>query len=57
MHPKEPKETPWEKSNQPCRNPSHDFPNMLVIPQGQSHTHTCPGCGKTITVTPQIVRM
>lgn len=33
-----------------CTSPAHDFPNMLVVPAGTSHTHTCPHCGNKITV-------
>lgn len=36
--------------NKICLNPAHNFPSMLYIPAGQSHTHTCPGCGKSQTV-------
>lgn len=31
---------------EPCRNPSHQPPNMICIPAGQQYRHVCPGCGK-----------
>ena len=56
MHPKEPKDPKdWDHPKRPCISPSHNFPGMLVIPTGRSHTHTCPVCGETTTVTSPIV--
>ena len=39
---------PW--IDKVCRNPSHEPPNMLYIPPGQTHTHVCPGCGFTVVM-------
>jgi len=33
-----------------CRNPSHDPPNMIVLPPG-IYEHECPGCGQFATLT------
>jgi hypothetical protein len=39
-----------------CMSPSHNFPNMLYIPPGESHTHKCPACGMETTVrSPDVV--
>jgi len=36
-----------------CRNPSHDPPNMIVLPPG-IYEHECPGCGhKQTFVVPE----
>lgn len=43
------------KSKRPCISPYHKFPSMLVIPPGQSFTHTCPSCGATQTVHSPII--
>jgi len=37
------KENEW--FTEPCRDPSHEFPGMLVLPP-EGYTHTCPTCGK-----------
>jgi len=29
-----------------CRDPNHDFPNMLYIAPGKKHVHKCPTCGQ-----------
>lgn len=47
---------PWKqgsgqtKWSQPCMNPGHNFPNMIVLPDGV-YEHTCPSCGQKQTVT------
>jgi hypothetical protein len=33
-----------------CNHPEHEFPTLLFIPAGSSHTHTCPHCGQSATV-------
>jgi hypothetical protein len=43
------------EKNRPCRNPQHDPPSLIVIPQGKQMRHTCPGCGKTVVVRPASV--
>ena len=35
-----------------CRNPEHNPPTMIVLPDG-IYEHTCPGCGQTTTFTVQ----
>lgn len=52
-----PEEKEFEKwkIKEPCRSLEHNFPSHLYIPPGQSHTHTCPGCGNQITVTQPII--
>lgn len=35
----------------PCRNPSHDPPNMMVITH--PYHHVCPGCGFSVTIFPR----
>lgn len=47
---KNPIRTPIDNKDRPCLHPGHSFPSNLYIPQGQSYTHTCPGCGETHTV-------
>lgn len=32
-----------------CRDPEHEFPNMMVLEPG-IWEHTCPGCGKATVV-------
>jgi hypothetical protein len=38
-----------------CQHTEHNFPTLLYIPSGQSHTHICPGCGNEITLTTPIL--
>ncbi len=38
----------WSQINY-CRDPAHDPPGMIVLPEGP-HTHTCPSCGKESTI-------
>ena len=54
FEPKKPIINRWE--SEPCNNPSHGFPTHLYIPAGTTHTHTCPGCGKQITIRGSSVR-
>lgn len=35
---------------QPCRNPDHDPPTMIVLEPGV-YEHTCPGCGNKVVFT------
>ncbi len=48
-------QTEKEKINRPCMNPSHNFPGLLYIPHGESHTHKCPGCGKVTTLKATLI--
>ena len=34
----------------PCSHPSHDPPNMIVLPPG-IYEHTCPACGYRVEFT------
>jgi hypothetical protein len=27
-----------------CRDPQHNPPSMMVVPEGQRYVHTCPTC-------------
>jgi hypothetical protein len=36
--------------NQFCSHPEHNFPNMIVLPDG-IYEHICPGCGAKQVVT------
>ena len=40
-----------------CNHPEHNFPILLYIPGGQTHTHVCPNCGNEITVMASIVSL
>lgn len=33
-----------------CRNPSHNPPGGLYIPEGKRYRHVCPGCGFTVVL-------
>lgn len=50
-------ESPLDYIQRTCLSPDHDPPGLLYIPAGQTHTHTCPGCGKTTVMTggPEII--
>lgn len=39
-----------KKAKKECQHPEHNFPTLIYIPGGQSHTHVCPDCGNEITV-------
>lgn len=40
--------------SQPCLNPEHNPPSMMVFKPG-TYEHTCPGCGsKTIFTVPYV---
>lgn len=45
----------WKKLH--CKDPSHNFPNMLYIAPGSFHTHTCPGCNRSITIYAPMVTL
>jgi len=36
-----------------CLDPEHDPPKFIVIPQGHAMVHTCPTCGREVTVYPE----
>lgn len=40
-----------------CRNPSHNPPIGLYIPEGKRYRHICPGCGFTVVMRPFAVSM
>lgn len=33
-----------------CLDRAHDPPTHIVIPPGKKLVHTCPSCGKTVTI-------
>jgi len=33
-----------------CRNPEHNAPMHICIPQGKGYRHVCPGCGSVQTI-------
>ena len=35
-----------------CKDPAHNPPSHMVIPQGQGYHHVCPSCGAETTVIP-----
>jgi len=38
-----------------CLDPSHNFPTLLCIPQGQGYKHVCPRCGNVQIATNPII--
>lgn len=36
-----------------CKNPQHNPPEFIYIPQGKGYRHVCPGCGKITTMISQ----
>lgn len=40
-----------------CRNPDHNAPTHLHIPQGQGYRHICPSCGHTVVLTAPTVTL
>lgn len=40
-----------------CIHPQHEPPRHIVIPHGSKLVHTCPACGQTVTIRPNVVRM
>lgn len=40
-----------------CRNPEHQPPSHIHIPQGEGYRHVCPGCGNVIDIIPQQVTL
>ena len=46
---------PDEEFTKPCRDPGHNPPTHMVIPQGQKYVHRCPSCGEGCTLrSPQV---
>ena len=37
-------------SKMPCLDPAHEPPNYLSIPNNETYIHTCPSCGRKITL-------
>lgn len=35
-----------------CKNPSHQPPTHIHIPQGKGYRHVCPSCGKVTNLNP-----
>ncbi len=35
-----------------CKNPSHQPPTHIHIPQGKGYKHVCPSCGKITNLIP-----
>ena len=40
-----------------CNDPSHNPPNMIVIPRGHRMVHTCPSCGQKSIFYPTCVTL
>lgn len=40
------------KQSKVCKDPSHEPPMHLHIPQGKGYRHVCPSCGKVTTIIP-----
>ena len=40
-----------------CRNPSHNPPTGLYIPEGKRYRHICPACGYTVVLRPCAISM
>lgn len=41
--------------HRPCRDPSHNPPTHLFIPQGKIYIHICPSCGHRVVMrTPAV---
>lgn len=38
-----------------CNDPSHNPPNMLLVPAGKVYIHVCPSCGLESKVYGQLV--
>jgi hypothetical protein len=34
-----------------CRDPGHNAPSHLCVPNGQTREHRCPTCGETVKVS------
>jgi hypothetical protein len=43
---------PIPNFKQPCRDPSHNPPTHMHIPQGMQYRHICPGCGAETVIQP-----
>lgn len=38
-----------------CKDPEHEPPSHICIPQGKGYRHVCPSCGKVaVLIPPQI---
>lgn len=38
-----------------CKDPSHNPPTNIHIPQGKGYVHVCPSCGKRhVIIPPQV---
>lgn len=38
-----------------CIHPEHNPPSHLYIPQGYIYKHTCPSCGCTVYLQPDVI--